>query len=70
MWLVLGFLVLKNSPHSENFAFLQYESRVFFFHFFWAMHKAILTGMMKHLTSMRMNETFKNMDETPIIHPK
>jgi hypothetical protein len=34
------------------------------------MHKAILTGMMKHLTSMRMNETFKNMDETPIIHPK
>jgi hypothetical protein len=33
--------------------------RVFFFHFFWAVHKAIFTGMMKRLTSMRMNETSK-----------
>jgi hypothetical protein len=33
--------------------------RVFFLHFFRAMHKATFTGMMKRLTSMTMNETSK-----------
>jgi hypothetical protein len=35
------------------------RSRVFFSITLGAVHKVIFTGMMKHLTSMRMNETSK-----------